>query len=105
VSDTPMARREAELGLSHLSLSEGGWVVRVFQTGASALIGDADRDPIERRDIVERLGVRSEILVPLQVDAARRGVLGATSAQPDRFGAEDLRFLQAVARWVGLVAQ
>src|SRR5207248_8259863 len=37
-------------------------------------------------------------------DGERRGVLAMTSAQPERFSFEDLRFTEAVARWVGLVA-
>jgi signal transduction histidine kinase len=39
----------------------------------------------------------------LEVDGTRRGALQVDSAQPDHFTAEDLEFLAAVARWVGLV--
>jgi len=39
------------------------------------------------------------------VGGARRGVLEVVSAREDRFSADDLRFADAVAQWVGMVAQ
>lgn len=47
------------------------------------------------------LGVRPQIGVPLDVDGERRGALIAPSAAADFFSQRDLRFLRAVARWVG----
>ena len=53
--------------------------------------------------ITEDLGVRSSMGAPLEVNGERRGVLLAASARPDRFGARDLEFLEAVSEWIGLV--
>ncbi len=41
---------------------------------------------------------------PIHVDGQRRGVLHAGSERVDAFSDQDLRFLEAVAQWVGMVA-
>ena len=98
MSDTPMGRRERGLGLYRLPLAAGGRAVRVFQTGERYLSRRADQDREELRAIIERLGVRSAIFVPLHVAGERRGVLLASSTKPECFDEEDLAFLEAVAR-------
>jgi two-component system OmpR family sensor kinase len=103
-SDTPMARRERELGLDRLPAAGGGSTWRVLRTGRGYRTGHAERDPEELRGIVEDLGVRSNMGAVIEVAGERRGVLMVASATPERFSAGDLRFLEAVARWVGLVA-
>jgi DNA-binding CsgD family transcriptional regulator len=103
-SDTPMARRERELGLDRLPAAGGGSTWRVLRTGRGYRTGHAERDPEELRGIVEDLGVRSNMGAVIEVAGERRGVLLVASATPERFSAGDLRFLEAVARWVGLVA-
>ena len=102
-SDTPMGRRQHELGLDRVPIANGGAQVRVFQTGEPYLTGHADQDPEQPRGIVEGLGVRSQLDVPLDVGGARRGILSAMSAIPDRFSERDLGFLAAVATWVGML--
>ncbi len=102
-SDTPMGRRQHELGLNRLPLANGGPQVRVFQTGAPYLTGRADQDPEQIPGNVEGLGVRSNLDVPLDVDDQRRGVLSAMSTTPDRFTERDKAFLTAVAGWSGMV--
>ena len=103
-SRTPMGRREHELGLDRLPLAEGGWTVDVFRTGRGHLTHDAEREPGEVVGLVRDLGVRSAVNVPLVVAGERRGVLLASSATPGFFTERDLRFVETVARWVGLVA-
>lgn len=102
-SDTPMGRQQHALGLNRLPLSNGGRSADVFATGDCYRTGHAEQDPDELLGIKQGLGVRSILAVPLEVDGTRRGVLQADSAQPDQFTAADLDFLEAVARWVGLV--
>jgi DNA-binding CsgD family transcriptional regulator len=102
-SRTPMGDRQQALGLDVLSMANGGRVARVFETGTPHLTGRADEDPEELRGIVEGLGVRSVVNIPLEVDGQRRGVLQVDSAAPDFFGERDLRALQAVAGWVELI--
>ena len=102
-SDTRMGRRQRALGLDRLPLDDGGRAVEVYRTGKSYLIGRADRDPVELPEIVDRLGVRATVAAPLEIAGERRGVLMTSSAAPHFFSERDLRFVEAVARWVGLV--
>jgi DNA-binding CsgD family transcriptional regulator len=103
VSDTPLGRRQEEIGLHRQPLIEGGRPAVVYQTGEAYFTGRADLDPEELRGIVQGLGVRSEIICPVDVAGERRGVLAAVSPEPDFFTERDLRFLQAVSSWVGIV--
>src|SRR5215212_3055957 len=102
-SRTPMGRRQHELGLDRLPLSNGGRSVAVYLTGEPYLQRRADEDPMELPGMIKRLGVRSGILTPLDVGQQRRGVVQAVSPVPDRFSERDLRFLGAVAGWVGML--
>jgi signal transduction histidine kinase len=102
-SPTPMGRRELAIGMDRLPIANGGREVDVFQTGFPYLTGDAEADPGQLQGFTQGLGIRSSIVVPLEVSGVRRGVLLASSAEPDFFQDEDLRFLNAVARWVGMV--
>ena len=103
-SDTPMGRRQRALGLDRLPLANGGRLVEAFRAGAPYRTGRADADPGELVGITRGLGVRSTLAAPLAVGGERRGLLAAASAAPERFTADDLRFLEAAARWVGAVA-
>jgi two-component system OmpR family sensor kinase len=103
-SNTPMGRRQQALGLDVLALANGGRTVEVFKTGTSYLEHHADRDPGEVRGLVEELGVRSTLSVPFEVNGVRRGVLAAASPKPEFFQVSDLKFMEIVARWVGILA-
>jgi DNA-binding CsgD family transcriptional regulator len=101
--DTPLGLRQQELGLDRLAIAEGGFGVAVFRTGRSRRSGHLEQDPTELRGIVEGLGVRSQLAVPLVVEGERRGVLMICSATPAFFSDADLDFAEAVGHWVGLV--
>ena len=102
VSDTPMGRREREIGLDRFPLDAGGRPVEVFRTGVPYATGQADQDSAMKR-FTRDLGVRSAMITPLIVNGESRGVVEALSAQPDQFLAEDQRFLEAVSSWLGLM--
>lgn len=104
-SDTPLGRKQRALGLDRLSVANGGRTVQVFQSGATFLGGHGEQDTEELVGIREGLGIRSQAAVPVPMGAAARGVLIATDTRPDVFSERDLRFLEAVARWVGMVAR
>jgi signal transduction histidine kinase len=104
INDSPMSRRERELGLDRLALADGGRLVEVYRTGVSYCTGKADQDPLVRRGFTDGLGVRSMVCVALDVGDERRGVLVVSDAQEDAFTDEDLHLLEGAARWVGLVA-
>lgn len=101
-SQTPMGRRQHELGLDRIPLANGGLSVESFRSGRSSLVGHAE-DSDELRGIVQGLGVRSELICPIDVNGERRGVLSAASARPDFFTVDDLAFVEAVAGWMALV--
>jgi two-component system OmpR family sensor kinase len=103
-SDTPTGHKEKAIGMDRLPIVKGGREVTVFQTGTPYGTGHADREPGELKGFTQGLGIRSSLVVPLSVGDERRGVLLASSTRPDYFSESDLRFLEAVARWVGVVA-
>jgi signal transduction histidine kinase len=98
-----MGRHQIALGLDRLPVSNGGRTAQVFQTGEPYRSGQVEQDPDELRGIKYGLHVRSAVAVALEVNGTRRGALQVDSAQPDHFSGEDLTFLEAVARWVGLL--
>jgi DNA-binding CsgD family transcriptional regulator len=100
---SPMARKQKALGLDRLPAARGSVCAHVFQTGQSHLTGHLDREPLEHSGIVNDLGVRSQVAVPIDVRGTRRGVLMVCSATPEYFSEDDLRFNETVAHWVGLI--
>jgi two-component system, OmpR family, sensor kinase len=102
-SDTPMGRRQLEIGMDRLPLAGGGRAVEVFRTGDAHRDNSVDDDPLELVGIREGLGVRSQVSVPLNTGGQRRGIVTAMSAEPDFFSQQDAAFLEAVSRWTSLV--
>lgn len=94
---TPLERRQPSMGMDQLLLVDGGPLVEVFLTGIPYFTGHAEQDS---EDLV---GIKSEIATIFEVETQHRGVLVATSSMPRFFSEQDLHFLQAVARWVGIV--
>jgi two-component system, OmpR family, sensor kinase len=103
-STQPLSALQRQLGLDMLPLANGGRVVHVFQTGATFVTGNLDRDQDELRGIREALKVRSALGVPLEVGGQRRGVLMVASQKPEAFAPVDVRYAEIVVRWVGMVA-
>jgi signal transduction histidine kinase len=89
--------------LNRLPISNGGRASGIFQYGESYINGHVDEDAGELEGVKHALGVRSAMMVPLDVDGVRRGLVQVDSAQPERFSRDDLDFLKAVARWIGMV--
>jgi signal transduction histidine kinase len=103
VSDTPMGRQQKAIGMDRLPIANGGRTVEVFLTGTSYLTGRADQDPDELVGNKVGLGIKSQIAAVFRVQGQHRGVLLANSATAEFFSQQDLRFLEAVARWIGIV--
>ncbi len=104
-SDTPMGRAQHALGLDRLPLANGGRAAEVFATGRPYRGGRVDEDAGELAGIKGALGIRSALMAPFLVAGERRGLLQVDSARPDAFTANDLRRLEVVAGWVGLLAE
>jgi GAF domain-containing protein len=101
-SDTPLGRKQKSLGLDRVPLANGGSAARTFLTGEPYLCGDVQSDEREPIGVREQLRVQSCIAVEIVV-GERRGVLQIASTQPDRFDEADLRFVETVARWLGVL--
>jgi len=84
-----------------LRLGEGltGWVA---QTGKPARVGDVSRD---KRYIMLRPEVRSELAVPLEVNNEVRGVLNVDADRPDAFTEDDQELLESLAAQAASVIQ
>ncbi len=104
-SNTPMGRLQHASGLERHALANRGRTVEVYETGITFCTGDARQDPGIPPGVKEVLGVQSMLAVPLRVDDTIQGVLAAESSRLNHFGEEELRFFQAAAHWVGMVAR
>src|SRR5205085_10089979 len=67
-SDTPMGKRQHEIGMDMLPIANDGETVGTFETGTPYITGNADKDPDVLIGITRGLGVRSILAVPLYVD-------------------------------------
>ncbi|MFL5690510.1 MAG: GAF domain-containing protein [Ktedonobacteraceae bacterium] len=102
-SNTPMGRRQKAIGLDRMPLANGGRMVGVFLTGNSFINGHVDQDSDELPGVKMGLGIVSEMAVVFEVETQHRGVLLVSSDIPEFFSIQDLRFLEAVARWIGII--
>jgi DNA-binding CsgD family transcriptional regulator len=104
VTDSPMGRRQLGIGMDRMQLVNRGLAVDVFESGQPKATGHADQEEREIPGIYSGLGARSELIAPMDVAGARRGVVQVLSAQEECFEPEnDLPFVEAVARWIGVV--
>src|SRR5436309_6356058 len=102
-SNTPMGRKQRAIAMDRLPLANGGRTVEVFLTGTPYLTHHADQDPEELMGVKVGLDVKSEIAAAFEVKTLRRGVLLAVSSTPEFFSEQDLHFLEAIAKWIGIV--
>jgi two-component system OmpR family sensor kinase len=100
-SQTELARQQRALGLDRLPIANDDPVARVFVTGEPYHNGRTHQDPQQPRGVIEELGVRSMLAVPLEVEKVRRGILALASKTVDAFSTDDLSFLSIIARWIG----
>jgi signal transduction histidine kinase len=98
---TELGRMQKSLGLDRLPLANGDPMAVVFQAGTPYLSGAVEDDPTQPKGVIEGLGARSMVAVPVEVGGERRGVLSLTSRQPKAFGDSDLSLLKIIGAWVG----
>jgi signal transduction histidine kinase/CheY-like chemotaxis protein len=103
INDGELPRRERALGMDRLPIAAGGRLIGVYLSGEPYITGRADLDPEVLAGFRDALGIRSMLVVPLEVAGQRRGVLAAASIAPDVFGDVDLATALAASRWVGMV--
>ena len=103
ISDTPMGARQREIGLDRLPLANGGREAEVFASGQSYCSSNVDLDTGVLKGFRYELGVRSMMIVPLDVGGERQGVIQVAAARSEAFSDKDLKFIEAVAHWIGLI--
>jgi signal transduction histidine kinase len=103
-STQPLSMLQRQLGLDVLQLSNGGRVVHVYKTGETFVSGHLDQDPEELRGVKEGLRIRSKVGVPLDIGGTRRGMMMVCSLKAEFFTPEDVRLIQAMGRWVSILA-
>lgn len=103
-STQPLSVLQRQLGLDVLQISNGGRVVYVYKTGETFVTGHLDEDPEELRGVKEGMRIRSKVGVPLEIGGQRRGMVMVASLKPDFFTPEDVRLIESVGRWVGIIA-
>ncbi len=102
-SNTALARKEHDIGMDRLPMSNGGRTVEVLQTGHSYSTGHADRDAGVLLGVRTGLQVQSMMLARFGANGDRRGVLQVLSKAGDQFSPDDLVFVEAVAHWIGMI--
>jgi two-component system, OmpR family, sensor kinase len=98
---TELAQLQRSLGLDRMAIANGDPMALVFETGEPYLEGHVERDERQPRGIVEAMGIRSMLAVPLHVDGSLRGVISLASRREEAFSTEDLSLLKMVSIWVG----
>jgi two-component system OmpR family sensor kinase len=101
-SETSLGKKEQAIGLDRLPLADRGRVVDVYLSGKPYLTGQVQDDPNELKEIKEELEIKSEMIIPLSVSDERRGALLASSLRANAFTEQDLRFFEAITRWIGV---
>lgn len=100
-SHTELARLQRSLGLDRLPLANADPMAVVYETGEAYQHGHIDDDPRQPRGVIENLGVRSMLGLPLEVGGVRRGVISLASQRPNAFSPADLSLMRVVSVWVG----
>lgn len=103
-STQPLSALQRRMGLDVMPLANGGRVVWVYQHWQTFVTGQLQEDPEELRGIKEGLRVCSKIGVPLAIDERHRGMIMIASLRPDYFSAEDVRYAEGMAQWIGILA-
>lgn len=96
--------KEFTAGLEGLKVGEGlnGWVA---QTGESLLVEDAARDPRLTREVVEREGLRAELIVPMKAKGKVAGTLCVATRRTRQFASEEIELLSQVGNQIGVAVE
>ncbi len=98
-TNTPLSQLQIQLGLDHLSLATAGHLREVYLTGQPFLSGQVG--PSDGVGHVEKLGIKSSLIVPLQIEQQRHGVISLASPRPQAFDEDDLSFITFVSLRLG----
>jgi two-component system OmpR family sensor kinase len=100
-SETTLGRMQHELGLDHLALGKAGVLADVFRTGQPFLSNNLDTLSTFPAALKEHLGLKAAMVVPLEVEGERRGLITVMSTSADAFTDDDLPFLTLISIRLG----
>jgi len=98
-TNTALSQLQAQLGLDHLPLATAGLLSEVYLTGQPFLSGQV----MQREQVghLEKLGIKSYLIVPLKVEQQKHGVISLASTQSQAFNEDDLSFINFVSLRLG----
>jgi two-component system OmpR family sensor kinase len=103
ISHQTLSTEERGLGLDIQPLPDGGRIVDSFRTGAVYRSGEVKNDGSELDGMNKRLGIRSQINIPVDLGLGCHGVLVIVSRTKNHFSAPDQLLAEGIATWVSLV--
>jgi two-component system OmpR family sensor kinase len=95
LSDTPLGRVQRELGHDHFPLAVSGPLLQVFQHGTAMLLGPGAA--AEAIPLAAAARLQSILLVPLQVEGERQGLIFLGSTRAEAFSEDDLSFTSFIS--------
>lgn len=98
-TNTTLRQLQQKLGLDHIPLGMGGRFLQVYQSGepfVSGKVTEADQIPL-----IEQTNIQSLLVVPLQVEQERQGIMSLSSTKPEAFTEDDLSFVKFVTVRLG----
>ncbi|MBC8160094.1 MAG: GAF domain-containing sensor histidine kinase [Roseiflexaceae bacterium] len=98
-SDTPLGRLQRERGLDHIPLATSGPLLQVFQQGNPLRIDRADA--LTSVPSTSIAGIQSMLIVPLQVEETRQGLVVLGAARTNAFSDDDVSFLTFISARLG----
>lgn len=98
-TNTALSQLQVQLGLDHLPLATAGLLSEVYLTGRPFLSGQVVQS--DQVGHLEKLGIKSYLIVPLQVEQQKHGVISLASTQPQAFNEDDLSFINFVSLRLG----
>lgn len=98
-SDTPLGRLQRERGLDHIPLATSGPLLQVFQQGNPLRIDHANA--LGSLSDLHIVGIQSMLIVPLQVEQMRQGLVVLAATRANAFSDDDVSFLTFISVRLG----
>ncbi len=98
-SSTPLSLLDQQLGLDHIPLATSGLLLSIYQKGEPFLAGRLPKG--DELPFLEKTGIQSVLVMPLEVEQERLGFLILASTKVDAFNEDDLNFVSFISIRLG----
>lgn len=102
-SNTSLSLLEQALGLDHIPLQTSGCLLQVYQGGEPLLAGNLPKG--DELPLLEKTKIESLLVVPLEVEQDRLGLLCLASTKVNAFTQDDLNFVCFISTRLGYSLQ